>query len=160
MRLDRMVIALALWGCREPVATAAPVDETQLQAHVTSLAASYYPHDPAIARITNQSEVTIYENLCAGEIEGFGYVPGEWNASFGLRDFAMTMTLGFPVRTTGRSRQVRASRTHYPSMAKRTPANGGFSSISAMPTEISCHSISAFPRRSWSLANTFRVSAA
>jgi hypothetical protein len=87
MRLDRIVIALALLGCGEPVTPAAPVDETQLRAHVTSLAASYHPHDPAIARITNLSEVTIYENLCAGEIEGFGYVPGEWNASFGTSRF-------------------------------------------------------------------------
>jgi hypothetical protein len=83
MRLDRLVIALVLFGCSEPAAPAAPVDETHLRARVTSLAASYHPHDPAIARITNQSEVTIYENLCAGQIEGFGYVPGEWNGSFG-----------------------------------------------------------------------------
>jgi hypothetical protein len=25
----------------------------------------------------------VYENLCAGQIEGFGFVPGQWNGSYG-----------------------------------------------------------------------------
>jgi hypothetical protein len=60
-----------------------PIDESRLAVRVEALAPSYRPLDPAVARITNQSPVTVYENLCGGLLEGYGYVPGEWNGSYG-----------------------------------------------------------------------------
>ena len=83
MRFHPFLFALGLTACNEPAALTPPVDETQLKVEVTALASSYRPLDPATARITNHSAVTVYENMCAGQIEGFGFVPGEWNGSYG-----------------------------------------------------------------------------
>jgi hypothetical protein len=77
MRLGLQLVAVTLLGCREADAPVPPVDETQLKAQITALAASYRPLDPAVARITNLSPVTIYEHRCAGKIVGFG----EWGGA-------------------------------------------------------------------------------
>lgn len=83
MRFHLSLLAFGLAACEEPAAPVPPVDETQLRVQVTALASSYRPLDPAIARITNLSAATVYENMCAGQIEGFGFVPGQWNGSYG-----------------------------------------------------------------------------
>ncbi len=61
-----------------------PVDETSLRVEVAALVEIARPNDPVVARITNLSAEVVYENLCDGGIEGFGFVPGEWNASYGV----------------------------------------------------------------------------
>ena len=83
MRFHLPLFVLGLASCKEATVPVPQVDETQLRVQVTASASSYRPLDPAIARITNLSSVTVYENLCAGQIEGFGFVPGEWNGSYG-----------------------------------------------------------------------------
>ena len=83
MRFYFSLLALGLAACEETAAPVPPIDVTQLRVQVTALASSYRPLDLAIARITNLSSATVYENLCAGQIEGFGFVPGQWNGSYG-----------------------------------------------------------------------------
>ena len=61
-----------------------PVDEMSLRVEVAALVEIARPNDPVVARITNLSAEVVYENLCDGGIEGFGFVPGEWNASYGV----------------------------------------------------------------------------
>jgi hypothetical protein len=83
MRFHSPLLILGLASCKEVSAPVPQVDETQLRVRVTASASTYRPLDPARARITNLSSVTVYENVCAGQIEGFGFVPGEWNGSYG-----------------------------------------------------------------------------
>jgi hypothetical protein len=89
MRWSYMLIPALLVGCSsnetEPLnpALPPPVDEASLHVEVTALVKTARPRDAVIARITNHSAEVVYENLCAGWLEGFGYVPGEWNGSFG-----------------------------------------------------------------------------
>ncbi len=83
LTLLAFILVVGLAACADPAASVPPIDETQLRVQVTASSTSYRPLDPATARITNHSAVTVYENLCAGQIEGFGFVPGEWNGSYG-----------------------------------------------------------------------------
>lgn len=80
----RLLIILALTGCADPIAPGdGAIDESRLDVRVRADRSRYEPLDPVIVRITNESDVAIFENLCAGELEGYGFVPGEWNASYG-----------------------------------------------------------------------------
>jgi hypothetical protein len=61
-----------------------PVDESALHVEVVALVKVARPLDEVVARITNHSAEVVYESLCDGGLEGFGYVPGQWNLSFGV----------------------------------------------------------------------------
>ena len=91
IRLTLLAAAVALCACNPaevvepatPFDTAVTVDEATLDVSVEALATVVHPLDPVVARISNNSGVTIYESLCGGQIEGWGYVPGKWNGSYG-----------------------------------------------------------------------------
>ena len=75
---------VAACGGSDPAAPLPPVDEAALEVEVVALAQAVHPLDPVVARIINHSTEVVYENLCAGQLEGYGFVPGEWNGSYGF----------------------------------------------------------------------------
>lgn len=85
MRWTLIIIPFLVVGCgTEPAAPLPPVDETLLPIEVVALAQVAHPNDPVVARISNGSNEVVYENLCGGQLEGFGFIPGEWNGSYGF----------------------------------------------------------------------------
>jgi hypothetical protein len=84
MHWTLIVIPFLVAACStEAAAPMPPVDEASLQVEVIALAQVAHPNDPVVARISNGSSEVLYENLCGGQLEGFGFVPGEWNGSYG-----------------------------------------------------------------------------
>ena len=79
-----LIITLLLIACGDPDAPGeGAIDEAGIAVRVEADRGRYRPLDPVVVRITNQSDHTVFENLCAGELEGYGFVPGEWNGSYG-----------------------------------------------------------------------------
>ena len=91
MRWTLLALVVAVTSCGASESTGPftplplpPIDEAALDVRVVALVRVAHPLDPVVARISNRSAEVVYENLCGGELEGFGYVPGEWNASYGF----------------------------------------------------------------------------
>jgi hypothetical protein len=85
MRLALIIIPFLVAACgTEAAAPLPPVDERSLQVEVVALTQVAHPNDPVMARISNRSSEVVYENLCDGGLEGFGFIPGKWNGSYGF----------------------------------------------------------------------------
>jgi len=64
-------------------ACGSPVDPSRLDVEIRTAQDVYRPLDLAVARITNQSGVTVLRDLCSGQIEGRRSPADDWNGSYG-----------------------------------------------------------------------------
>jgi len=132
---------VAACGGSDSAAPLPPVDEAALEVEVVALAQTVHPLDPVVARITNRSTEVVYENLCGGALEGYGYVPGEWNGSYG---YGRACPLGCAL-----SGRARVCSIHFGLTARRMPAPGASTSTFVTATRTSYRWRDGCPSRSW-----------
>jgi hypothetical protein len=72
-----LILGSLLGACRSPL------DPSRLDVEIRTAQAVYRPLDLAVARITNRSGVTIFRDLCSGQIEGRRSPADDWNGSYG-----------------------------------------------------------------------------
>lgn len=83
MRYPLGLCLAGLVGCAASTEVVPPINEAALDVQVLADAARYRPLDAVVVRVHNRSDETVYENRCDGSLEGFGFIPGQWNGSYG-----------------------------------------------------------------------------
>lgn len=78
-RAFALALALAFLGCRD----AAGPEVADGTVGIRTERTAYRPLDPVYVRTTNRTARTVYDDHCAGGLEGFEFLH-EWNGSYGF----------------------------------------------------------------------------
>jgi hypothetical protein len=121
-------IGMAIWACLGPDAPSVTV--TTDRDHYTLL-------DPVLVTIANRTSESVYQELCEGALEGYGYEPGRWTSSYG-EVHSCANPAGVAIRAAGSSLQAAPSSTPSSSMLSHTRAGGVSTSGCTMPLAAGC----------------------